>query len=266
MDNPNSLQSQKAREAVRTFFGDMKMPPGFDNWSANDVQRWTQTLAGEKRAQAAAADDQYRADRNAALDARHETERGQDLEHRKVMHEDSMANAAATRALASASQSRLPAGQAAELGGADAAVKAIDELSKDWDSKASATGSGLTQFVPGSDANTFLPGLRTTTQVVGTFLEGGKLTDADVPKYAAMMPQPTDTKVQKDAKIAALKRLIEGKRSGEAGALRGAGYRVPESDAPKTVRVRRRDTGDTQEFSPEDAEQLLQNPNFERVP
>lgn len=266
MDNPNSLQSQKAREAVRTFFEGTKLPAAFDNWSANEVQRWTQTFSADRKAERDLAEEAKKDRRTALLDERHATERGQDLEHRKLTHEDSMANTAATRALVAAGQSKLPAGEAAKLGGADSAVRAIDELSSDWDAKAGSTGAGLKQFVPGTDANLFLPGLRTTTQIVGTFLEGGKLTDADVPKYAAMMPQPSDTKAQKDAKIAALKRLIEGKRSGEAGALKGAGYRVPESDAPKTVRVRRRDTGDTDEFDPEIAEQILKNPNFERAP
>ena len=265
MDNPNSLQSQKAREIFRASFPGMNLPASFDNWSANDVARFTRGAEGIRRSEEARADDDYRKSRNEMLDVRHGTERAQDLENRELNREVSKENAAATRELARAAQSRLPAGEAVALGGADAAVKAVDALSADWDSLASEIGSGVKQFVPGTDANVFLPALDTTTQVVGKYLEGGRMTDNDVPKYKRMMPQPSDTKRQKEAKIAALKRLIEGKRTEESKALKGAGYRVPESDAPKTVRVRRRDTGDTDEFSPEDAERLLQNPNFERV-
>lgn len=37
MSDPNSLQSQKARESLRAAFPDMKFPAGFDNYSADDV-------------------------------------------------------------------------------------------------------------------------------------------------------------------------------------------------------------------------------------
>lgn len=40
MRDPNSLQSQKARESVKTFFGETPLPPGFDDWSAEDVQKF----------------------------------------------------------------------------------------------------------------------------------------------------------------------------------------------------------------------------------
>lgn len=148
-------------------------------------------------------------------------------EQKRRAHEDSVRHTRFLEAMATRGEGRLPAGEAAKLGGSDAALKAIDELSSEWDSKASSTGSGLMQYVPGSDANLYMPSLKTTTQVIGTFLEGGKLTDADVPKYAAMMPQPSDTKAVKEAKVAALKRLISEKRASEGQALQGSGYRVP---------------------------------------
>lgn len=148
-------------------------------------------------------------------------------ERARVAHEDSLKHQRLIEGIALRGEGRLPAGEASKLGDADAAIKAIDALSADWDAKASAPGSGAMQFLPGSDANLYGPGLKTTTQVVGSFLEGGKLTDADVPKYAAMMPQAHDTKAQKEAKIAALKRLIGNKRQAEGQALSGSGYKVP---------------------------------------
>ena len=239
MDDPHSLQSQKAREAWRSF--GLTTPPGFDNWTANDIQRHSSGAQAQRKAAAdldAEARKRQLHERERGEDqARHERERAQDLEHRKLSHEDAMANAAATRALAASAQSKLPASEAVALGGADAAVKAIDALGADWDKLASEFGSGVKQFVPGTDANLYMPSLNTTTQVVGKYLEGGKLTDADVPKYRAMMPQPQDTEAQKRAKVNALKRLIENKRAEESKSLKGAGYRVPDSDVAPSAPI-----------------------------
>lgn len=75
MDDPNSLQSQKAREAIKAFFGDMKLPAGFDGWSANDVQKFASSgtldrVADNQRASAAkAAAAQAAADKSAKGDA-----------------------------------------------------------------------------------------------------------------------------------------------------------------------------------------------------
>ena len=41
MDDPNSLQSQKARDAVKAM--GIKLPAGFDNFSASDIQRFVKT-------------------------------------------------------------------------------------------------------------------------------------------------------------------------------------------------------------------------------
>lgn len=59
MDDPNSLQSQKARDAIKAFFGDMTLPRNFDNWSANDVQKFASsgTLAHVAQVKNAQADD-----------------------------------------------------------------------------------------------------------------------------------------------------------------------------------------------------------------
>jgi hypothetical protein len=175
-------------------------------------------------------------------------------------HQDNQANVAAQQAhtaameaLALRNEGKLPASEAKDLGGSDAALKAIDSLSKDWEGKASGIGSIATQYLPGSEASTYSPNLKATTQIVGKYLEGGKLTDSDMPKYAAMMPQPGEPQNVKDAKIATLKRLIAEKRASEGQALAGSGYKVPSGDL---VTLRARD-GRTKKVSRAVAEQFM---------
>ena len=58
--DPNSLQSQKARAAMKAFFGDLKLPEGSDNWSAADWKQFADsgTLARVASMKNAQADDQ----------------------------------------------------------------------------------------------------------------------------------------------------------------------------------------------------------------
>lgn len=55
--DPNSLQSQKAREGIRMMFPGLKLPEGFDDWSAADVKSFfdTGTVARLEHDRAAAA-------------------------------------------------------------------------------------------------------------------------------------------------------------------------------------------------------------------
>lgn len=63
-NDPNSLQSQQARNAIKSMFPGMKLPDGFDDWSAAAVKRLfdPKTVgnlqAERERAANAAADDQ----------------------------------------------------------------------------------------------------------------------------------------------------------------------------------------------------------------
>jgi hypothetical protein len=81
---------------------------------------------------------------------------------------------------------RVPAGEATALGEADSAVRALEALEA---SRGQKTGwaSGVTQFLPGTDASQYVDDTRSAAQIVGRFLEGGKMTDADVPRYQASL-------------------------------------------------------------------------------
>jgi hypothetical protein len=91
MSDPNSLQSQKARDSVRAFFGDVALPAGFDNWSAEDVQKFANTgqLSLVERRKALSEEARKREEalererlRKAGLDERYLDER---IRHNKAM-------------------------------------------------------------------------------------------------------------------------------------------------------------------------------------
>lgn len=118
---------------------------------------------------------------------------------------------------------------ATKLSGYNAAKEIVKNISEDWDAKASDYGSGLISNIPfvSNDPKLYEQALDAKTQQIGTLLEGGKLTDADLDKYRRMMPKASDTQAQKENKIRALMQVIEAKQNAEISGLESLGYRVP---------------------------------------
>ncbi len=84
----------------------------------------------------------------------------------------------------------------------------------------------MTQFVPGTDSKQYANKADVAAQVIGGILEEGKLGEADLPRYKAMMPQGGDSKGTKAKKVASLKEMIGLKRSGKIKGLGQAGFDV----------------------------------------
>lgn len=66
--------------------------------------------------------------------------------------------------------------------------------------------------------------LKTAAQLVGGYLEGGKLTDQDVPKYEAMLPQLSDTPAVAKNKLDAISNLIKQKQQSYLQDFSSAGF------------------------------------------
>lgn len=128
---------------------------------------------------------------------------------------------------------------------------ALDALGAEFDNK---TGffSGAAQHFPGTDASKYTDTMKSTAQIVGQILEGGKLSESDLPRYLEMMPQPGDGADRKASKIATLKRLLDAKEQNTVSALGSSGYatggltqprlpKVPVSPAPTAGRQEVRD-------------------------
>lgn len=184
----------------------------------------------EQRAAAIAREDAVRADERAwqarqAAAGRAFTA-GENAKNRAA----DIAEARARNTASAQTAQKLPAGEAAALGEAEAAVQSLKDLGAAYDTDiASGFGSsltGLTQYLPGTDATLYEDKMRATAQSVGTFLEGGKLAAGDEVKYLRMLPSPGDGAERKKGKIDNLNRLIATKRQEKINALKAAGFNL----------------------------------------
>ncbi len=125
---------------------------------------------------------------------------------------------------AAAKPTKIPSSEVSNLSQADSAIETIDKLSTEWDDKASATGSSVKGLIPGTDANLYQTSADAAAQLVGGYLEGGKLGEADLPRYKAMVPQRTDSEAKKAYKVEILKDLISKKRASQLKGFGEAGY------------------------------------------
>lgn len=115
---------------------------------------------------------------------------------------------------------------AGEIGDAESALGTLDILTKAWGEKASSTGSGAASMLPWSQSRQYKDQLKQAAQGIGRYLEGGKMTDADVVRYEAMLPGPWDTPERAANKINSMQSLIESKRKGQVSGLQQSGFDV----------------------------------------
>lgn len=265
MDDPNSLQSQKARQALREVLG--KLPAAADNWSASDIQRFTSggqlsAMVGNKRAADTAA---LKAQEDAVKAAEKKTKEGiaatetdalrrevQKLDPgadltglgaadlRAIRNEKSAEKRARIMAAAAAKKAEdgkiVPTGELGGIADTDVAVKQVADLAKKFKelgmgtptAKASAFFTELLglQF---TDAAEFNAERERVQQGVGKILEGGKLAAGDETKYRRMLVKPGDSDEVVAIKTAGMMEFLEDLKAGRIKVLRAGGYRVPES-------------------------------------
>lgn len=173
------------------------------------------------------------------------------FEHAQVKVQELAAKAAGPQIQAAADQSIAQLEQkkqAAMLQFAQAAQKAVDgggkvipvetvtkiadlntaenlakKLLATWKKKSGTVG-GVTQWLPGSEATEYQDERQNATQLIGYALEGGKLAEADFPRYYSMMPAPGDSLDRASAKISTLVAAIRAKRENQQKFLGSTGY------------------------------------------
>lgn len=134
----------------------------------------------------------------------------------------------------------LPVGAVTDLTDATNAANVVDEvggafsdLSQDGGILDRAKAAGAS-YVPGTDESNYLGRVNAAAQIVGLYLEGGKLGEADVPRYRAYFPKPGDSQETAQFKTKILSKMIADKNSGRYRGLKDAGYRVPVGPGPKS--------------------------------
>ncbi len=130
-----------------------------------------------------------------------------------------------------ASGKQAPAELVSKIGEAESAQKALEHLGAEWQAKGNGKFGAISQFVPNTDASRYDDAAQLNAQIVGKFLEEGKMTDADVPRYKAMLPTPTDSPARAAEKLTRMSEMIAQKKAAHVQALQGAGYNVGPVDA-----------------------------------
>lgn len=260
--DPNSLQSQKARNAIKAFFPGTKLPDGFDDWSASDVKAFAdsgtlarmdaaRTVSAERDAKAKADATNHESERvrKEAADQRalaNDTERAR---HNKET-EGAMWKAAGRadkKAGKEAEGHPLPTTALNDLADFDAADGQIAKLENDFKAAgmsgplAKASGAvSDTLGITSTDAAVYLNKAKQAQQIVGKILEGGKLAEGDERKYKGLIPQPGDSPALLESKTSGLRDFLHGLKEGRVKLYKAGGYKTPDfgGGAPETRKTK----------------------------
>jgi hypothetical protein len=122
----------------------------------------------------------------------------------------------------------IPATEVVTVNTGNTALKMLDDLSGTIESNQDRFGpvaGRLGSWNPyNKNSQVIGAQLKTAAQKIGTYLEGGKLTDRDVPKYEAMLPALSDSPDVAAGKLELVKRMIATKQKGDVEALGKSGY------------------------------------------
>ncbi len=306
--DPSSLQSQKARESFKAFFGGtVQLPAGIDNWSAADIKRFASTgdMARILAAKNAAGDDarkqaagQHQAEaaevalgnsrkafagelKKLGIDPTNASQK--DIDRAIQLAAAKTREGLAREANDRAENPKLPPGQVAEVADYKTAAHVADQLLNDYESAGlegiASKAAGKVSDATGADlggVSMYNDKANTAAQTIGLALEGGKLGEADLPRYRAMMPQAGDSVARARAKRDNLKRALADKAAGRSTEWLKAGYRVPGADAqtppipqagprPQAdgVRIRRKKDGVVAPVARDVAERLISRGDYE---
>lgn len=132
--------------------------------------------------------------------------------------------------------SKLTSEQTQILSGFTSADKQLEEIEKNITKNQSLMGPFVGRLSGFAGYNTaakqFDARMKLAAQDIGKALEGGKLTDADIDRYRAMLPNITDTPDVAREKSTIVRELIETKRLATVEALGAGGYNISKIKIP----------------------------------
>jgi hypothetical protein len=129
---------------------------------------------------------------------------------------------------------KLPSGEAGNLAKSDDALKdvlAFKNSANNMHFNNTIGKANVKRYIPGTDDNTNITAYenqkKAMMQKIGTYLEGGKLTDADFEsKYLPMAPAFDDAPALKEKKMAILENMVKQRQNSELDSYGKAGYKV----------------------------------------
>ena len=130
---------------------------------------------------------------------------------------------------------QLPAKQAEDLGTANAAISAAEDIYNSWKKDASGISGAVASVIPGTDAKAFGDKRAMAKQVIGSYLEGGVLRKEDEEKYDKYLPEPGDSEKRALKKRDALIALISQRATAQKQAQKQAGFNVNGIEIKKPV-------------------------------
>jgi hypothetical protein len=130
----------------------------------------------------------------------------------------------------------LTAGSAENLGASKSALSALDDIESLANSNEEMFGKGVGLIgnigiktgigETATKAASIEADLMSKAQTIGRFLEGGKLAEGDIARYAKMLPQRGDKPEIVTNKIATLRRMVQQKYDNDRSGYGAAGYDV----------------------------------------
>lgn len=132
--------------------------------------------------------------------------------------------------------SKLTSEQTQTIAGFTSADKQVEEIEKRIEENSDIMGPVVGRVAGaagyGTRAKAFDARMKLAAQDIGKALEGGKLTDADIERYRAMLPNLQDTPEVAQAKASLLRELIANKRAASVEAFGAGGYNISKIPAP----------------------------------
>lgn len=242
LSDPSSPESKRLQAAVASAMPGAYTPQQLATIAAEDADYVTDFVrvrsAAEGRAAAAkeaarrAEEDRTSREKQAGLDREAQIRAaGIGAAGRRSEAEADRAlkiQLAAMEAAAKAGGKIVTSSDAGDIGQADSAIMALDDLDAAFaPSGADGLGGKLQAMLPwDSDPKRFDDKVLATAQSVGTFLERGKLAAGDEVKYRKLLPAPGDSVGRAKAKIENVKKLVRDEQQARIRGLGNAGYNV----------------------------------------
>jgi hypothetical protein len=184
----------------------------------------------------------------------------------KNKKEIAMIEANAKKAGAAPTGKPLTSEQTFQLSAHEAAFSKLDDLDKVIDVNKDIFGpvaGRKASYNPWDEqGKTVDAALKLVAQDVGKALEGGKLTDADISRYRAMLPQVTDTPEIAKGKLAQVKRMVAQKQMADLKILQQSGYNVAEIKGREPEAIQIMEGKDSLDFLAPSAQAAAKKPDF----